>query len=111
MTAVSDFLFFPRSGLASILLKLISLGINNFSSFDLYSKVPVPSLSRALQVSHYTWELHVVNTPQDLYMLNIIDTSGALVHPYASAIAESPLDLPLAYMVLSGNQITIHVLK
>ena len=78
-----------RSCLASVILQLKALGINNIAKFDFISEPP---------------EQHVVRALDLLYALDAIDDSGALTQPLGLKMAEFPLHPMFTKMLFSSQQ-------
>ncbi|XP_078431410.1 RNA helicase family protein [Wolffia australiana] len=77
-----------RSNLASSVIQLKSLGIDNILGFDWMSPPSPESMIRALEV---------------LYSLGILDDDAKLTTPTGFQVAEFPLDPMISKMILSAN--------
>ncbi|KAI7836590.1 hypothetical protein COHA_009551 [Chlorella ohadii] len=78
-----------RSDLASTVLQLKSLGIDNIMSFEWLAPPPAETMVRALETLH---------------ALGALDGDARLARPYGTQMAELPLDPPLARMLLASGQ-------
>ncbi|KAJ3023009.1 ATPdependent RNA helicase [Thoreauomyces humboldtii] len=76
-----------RSNLATVVLQLKALGIENVLYFDFLSPPPVENLTKALEL---------------LYSLNALDDYGRLTMPFGVQLAEFPVDPLLATMLMSS---------
>ncbi|KAJ3033033.1 ATPdependent RNA helicase [Rhizophlyctis rosea] len=76
-----------RSNLATVILQLKALGIENVLRFDFLSPPPVEIMTRALEL---------------LYSLKALDDYGRLTMPFGVHLAEFPVDPLLATMLLNS---------
>ncbi|KAI3928200.1 hypothetical protein MKW98_023801 [Papaver atlanticum] len=77
-----------RSNLASSIIQLKALGIDNILGFD-WPAPPAPeAMVRALEI---------------LYLLGVIDDDAKLTSPVGFQVAEIPLDPTVSKMILSGH--------
>ncbi|KAJ3053474.1 hypothetical protein HK097_004188 [Rhizophlyctis rosea] len=76
-----------RSNLATVILQLKALGIENVLRFDFLSPPPVEIMTRALEL---------------LYSLQALDDYGRMTMPFGVHLAEFPVDPLLATMLLNS---------
>ncbi|KAJ3145964.1 ATPdependent RNA helicase [Geranomyces michiganensis] len=76
-----------RSNLATVVLQLKALGIENVLYFDFLSPPPVANFTKALEL---------------LYSLKALDDYGRLTMPFGAHLAEFPVDPLLATMLMNS---------
>ncbi|TPX58828.1 hypothetical protein SpCBS45565_g07893 [Spizellomyces sp. 'palustris'] len=76
-----------RSNLATVVLQLKALGIENVLYFDFLSPPPVSNMTKALEL---------------LYSLKALDDYGRLTMPFGVHLAEFPVDPLLAAMLMNS---------
>ncbi|TPX44185.1 hypothetical protein SeMB42_g03260 [Synchytrium endobioticum] len=77
-----------RSNLATVILQLKALGIENVLRFDFLTAPPAAMMMRALEL---------------LYSLKALDDYGRLTMPFGTNLAEFPLDPLLATVLLNAH--------
>eukprot|EP00301_Raphidiophrys_heterophryoidea_P011037 c1647_g1_i1.p1 GENE.c1647_g1_i1~~c1647_g1_i1.p1 ORF type:complete len:712 (+),score=146.60 c1647_g1_i1:58-2136(+) len=78
-----------RSALASVVLQLKALGVDDIVHFDLISPPPINSLVHAMELLH---------------ALKVIDENARLTKPFGEQVAEFPLDPLLSAMCLRSPE-------
>ncbi|KAF9978779.1 hypothetical protein BGZ73_000426 [Actinomortierella ambigua] len=78
-----------RTNLASLVLQLKALGIENVLRFDFFTSPPAEMMSRALEL---------------LFSLGALDNYGRLTIPLGMRLAESPLDPLLSKILLDSER-------
>eukprot|EP00200_Dunaliella_tertiolecta_P009980 CAMPEP_0202383708 /NCGR_PEP_ID=MMETSP1127-20130417/50795_1 /ASSEMBLY_ACC=CAM_ASM_000462 /TAXON_ID=3047 /ORGANISM="Dunaliella tertiolecta, Strain CCMP1320" /LENGTH=702 /DNA_ID=CAMNT_0048983277 /DNA_START=50 /DNA_END=2155 /DNA_ORIENTATION=- len=77
-----------RSNLASVVLQLKALGINDVLGFDFLDKPPIPSIVRSLEL---------------LYSLGALDSQGKLTSPVGTSLSRLPVDPMYGKVLLAAT--------
>lgn len=77
-----------RCNLASVVLQLKALGVNNVARFDFMDAPPRDALCRALET---------------LFTLGALDRDGAITKPLGTRMAQLPIDPPYAKVLLAAD--------